>query len=66
MSPIYQDLSNDTTYSQIKSRVPVPLKAEPVPYSIRLHWKLTDLTLEKLLGPSLIFLFGFPIQEVDE
>ena len=25
MSPIHQDLSNDTTFIQIKSRVPVPL-----------------------------------------
>ena len=25
MSPTHQDLSNDTTFSQIKSRVPVPL-----------------------------------------
>ena len=25
MSPTNQDLSNDTTFSQIKSRVPVPL-----------------------------------------
>ena len=27
MSPTHQDLSNDTTFSQIKSRVPVPLKS---------------------------------------
>ena len=27
MSPTHQDLSNDTTFSQIKSRVPVPLRA---------------------------------------
>ena len=26
MSPTNQDLSNDTTFSQIKSRVPVPLR----------------------------------------
>ena len=26
MSPTHQDLSNDTTFSQIKSRVPVPLR----------------------------------------
>ena len=26
VSPTNQDLSNDTTFSQIKSRVPVPLK----------------------------------------
>ena len=26
MSPTHQDLSNDTTFSQIKSCVPVPLK----------------------------------------
>ena len=26
MSPTHQDLSNDTTFSQIKSHVPVPLK----------------------------------------
>jgi len=26
VSPTHQDLSNDTTFSQIKSRVPVPLK----------------------------------------
>ena len=25
MSPTHQDLSGDTTFSQIKSRVPVPL-----------------------------------------
>ena len=25
MSPTHQDLSNDTTFSQLKSRVPVPL-----------------------------------------
>ena len=25
MSPTHQDLSNDTTFSQIKSRVPVPV-----------------------------------------
>ena len=25
MGPTHQDLSNDTTFSQIKSRVPVPL-----------------------------------------
>ena len=25
VSPTHQDLSNDTTFSQIKSRVPVPL-----------------------------------------
>ena len=28
MSPSHQDLSNDTTFSQIKSRVPVPLKTQ--------------------------------------
>ena len=28
MSPTLQDLSNDTTFSQIRSRVPVPLKQE--------------------------------------
>ena len=28
MSPTHQDLSNDTTFSQIKSRVPVPFKGE--------------------------------------
>ena len=28
MSPTHQDLSNDTTFSQIKSRVPVPLNSE--------------------------------------
>ena len=27
VSPTNQDLSNDTTFSQIKSRVPVPLKS---------------------------------------
>jgi len=27
VSPTNQDLSNDTTFSQIKSRVPVPLRA---------------------------------------
>jgi len=32
MSPTHQDLSNDTTFSQIKSRVPVPLK-EKIIYS---------------------------------
>jgi len=26
VSPSHQDLSNDTTFSQIKSRVPVPLR----------------------------------------
>ena len=31
MSPTHQDLSNDTTFSQIKSSVPVPLKKK-VPY----------------------------------
>ena len=30
VSPTYQDLSNDTTFSQIKSRVPVPLSSAPV------------------------------------
>ena len=28
VSPSLQDLSNDTTFSKIKSRVPVPLKGE--------------------------------------
>ena len=28
MSPTHQDLSNDTTFNQIKSRVPVPLSNE--------------------------------------
>ena len=28
MSPTHQDLSNDTTFSQIKSRVPVPLRSK--------------------------------------
>ena len=28
VSPTNQDLSNDTTFSQIKSRVPVPLKGQ--------------------------------------
>jgi len=28
VSPTHQDLSNDTTFSQIKSRVPVPLKSK--------------------------------------
>ena len=28
MSPTHQDLSNDTTFSQIKSRVPVPLNED--------------------------------------
>ena len=28
MSPTHQDLSNDTPFSQIKSRVPVPLKGQ--------------------------------------
>ena len=28
VSPTNQDLSNDTTFSQIKSRVPVPLRDE--------------------------------------
>ena len=27
MSPTHQDLSNDTTFSQIKSRVPIPLRS---------------------------------------
>jgi len=26
VNPTHQDLSNDSTFSQIKSRVPVPLK----------------------------------------
>ena len=26
MTPTHQDLSNDTTFNQIKSRVPVPLR----------------------------------------
>ena len=30
MSPTHQDLSNDTTFSQIKSRVPVPLMEDAV------------------------------------
>ena len=30
MSPTHQDLSNDTTFSQIKSHVPVPLSASRV------------------------------------
>ena len=30
MSPTHQDLSNDTTFSQIKSRVPVPLSLQIV------------------------------------
>ena len=30
MSPTHQDLSNDTAFSQIKSRVPVPLNEERV------------------------------------
>ena len=29
MRPTHQDLSNDTTFSQIKSRVHVPLKGKP-------------------------------------
>ena len=28
MSPTHQDLSNDTTFSQIKSCVPVPLRGQ--------------------------------------
>ena len=28
MSPTHQDLSNDTTFSQIKSRVPVPIRID--------------------------------------
>ena len=38
MSPTHQDLSNDTTVSQIKSRVPFPLKVE----SGFLHFYLPD------------------------
>ena len=30
VSPTNQDLSNDTTFSQIKSRVPVPLRMKNV------------------------------------
>ena len=30
MSPTHQDLSNDTTFSQIKSHVPVPLSVAVV------------------------------------
>ena len=30
MSPTHQDLSNDTTFSQIKSRVPVPLSIKNI------------------------------------
>ena len=38
MSPTHQDLSNDTTFSQIKSRVPVPLRREK---KIKYHEKYT-------------------------
>ena len=34
MSPTHQDLSNDTTFSQIKSRVPVPLTSHLIFYSL--------------------------------
>ena len=35
VSPTHQDLSNDTTYSQIKSRVPVPFNKKLVSVTLR-------------------------------
>ena len=47
MSPTHQDLSNDTTFSQIKSRVPVPLR--------HIHRKLFQ-KLSKHPPPPCIFI----------
>ncbi len=37
VSPTNQDLSIDTTFSQIKSRVPVPLTGKVEPFFMFLH-----------------------------
>ena len=47
MSPLHQDLSNDTTFSQIKSRVPAPLSCS----SFKKIYKLFD-TFQKNLSNS--------------
>ena len=44
MSPTHQDFSNDTTFSQIKSSVPVPLKSVKV-----LILKVYSKTLSKYI-----------------
>ena len=54
MIPTHQDLSNDTTFSQIKSRVPVPLTSLDFytrPYNIKILYKF-------LLQKTTIVLFG--------
>ena len=53
MSPTHQDLSNDTTFSQIKSRVPVPLRAIPVLYVLYILG--AELTLSMLVFLLLFF-----------
>ena len=40
MSPTHQDLSNDTTFSQIKSRVPVPLNSDFSKFIVDYVWTL--------------------------
>jgi len=69
VSPTHQDLSNDTTFSQIKSRVPVPLSMVCQSIKIKfikgtvgtLHWKLSafigHLPL-KVLASSQVYCCG--------
>ena len=57
MSPTHQDLSNDTTFSQIKSRVPVPLSAsrirDPDPvFKILICWIRIRPKLDRIRNPD--------------
>ena len=52
MSPTHQDLSNDTTFSQSKSRVPVPLI--PLIFKSSLYLSLIQLKFKSSLYLSLI------------
>ena len=56
MSPTHQDLSNDTTFSQIKSRVPVPL-------SIRIF---SRIFLSSTLFNIIIIIIGHFVESEEE
>ena len=50
MSPTHQDLSNDTTFSQIKSRVPVPLNTGNKSIFANISLYNLDQIIKKCLG----------------
>ena len=56
MSPTHQDLSNDTTFSQIKSRVPVPLSMQT--QAINCYHKMRSVDWSEHAGNRERFGFG--------